>query len=339
MFIIKKEDLKELAERARKKGKIDDNIFEQCINNDINEELQINKKVQSENLSLVKTRHDTKKYNSVTRRVSDFKQPRGGYVKVADFNKIIIDDGIILNENENINAGLIGLTVEYMSKFLIGISKDKAFKISLLGAEKAELFDVKNAINISKELLDGINGVDDTSIINACKLTSFDVWLRSARKAKMVNDYKTVNPDKQTIDNIRNLINRTNVFFNTYGPVIKEGFTFEPVQKDVKKYKRMIVSGDCTYGGYTQTVSSGDGDFLTRDTIWDLKVLKSNPTSKHTLQLLMYWIMGQHSGQEIFKSIRKIGVFNPRHNTIFLIEVDKISNDIISVVENEIICY
>ena len=31
------------------------------------------------------------------------------------------------------------------------------------------------------------------------------------------------------------------------------------------------------------------------------------PQSKDTLQILMYWIMGQHSGQKCFKNIDKIG--------------------------------
>ena len=45
-------------------------------------------------------------------------------------------------------------------------------------------------------------------------------------------------------------------------------------------------------GGYTNIVSSGDGDYLTEDTLWDFKVSKEEPKSKYTLQLLMYYIMG-----------------------------------------------
>ena len=99
-----------------------------------------------------------------------------------------------------------------------------------------------------------------------------------------------------------------------------DGFTFEP-------------------NGYTETVSSGDGDYLTADTLWDFKVSKSKPTSKHTLQLLMYWIMGQHSGQEVYKSIQNLGIFNPRLNEIYLINVSTVSKDIITEIEKDIICY
>lgn len=50
----------------------------------------------------------------------------------------------------------------------------------------------------------------------------------------------------------------------------------------------MIKTGKGSYGGYTYTFESGDGDFLTADTLLDFKVSKSKPTNKHNLQLLMY---------------------------------------------------
>ena len=78
---------------------------------------------------------------------------------------------------------------------------------------------------------------------------------------------------------------------------------------------------------------------MTEDTMWDFKVTKSKLTNKHTLQLLMYWIMGQHSGQEIYKKITRLGIFNHRLNIVYLLDIKDISNDIINVVEKEVICY
>lgn len=95
-----------------------------------------------------------------------------------------------------------------------------------------------------------------------------------------------INLNVDTVNNIKIMVERSVSFWNKYGPIVKDGYTFEP-------------------NGYTNTVDSGDGDYLTTDTLWDFKVTKSKPTNKHTLQLLMYWIMGQHSGQEIYKSIQK----------------------------------
>ena len=38
---------------------------------------------------------------SVTRRIDEIKQPRGGYIKPSEFQVTVMDDGIILNEEEN----------------------------------------------------------------------------------------------------------------------------------------------------------------------------------------------------------------------------------------------
>lgn len=155
----------------------------------------------------------------------------------------------------------------------------------------------------------------------------------------MAKNYKETNPDRKTVENIRIMVNRSLAFFNKYGPVTKDGFTFEPVDGRESDYQRMCETKKGSWGGYTSTVETGDGDFLTRDTLWDFKVTVSEPTSKHTLQLLMYWIMGQHSKQEVFKTITKIGIFNPRLNKVYLFAVNNLPKEIIEVVETEIICY
>ena len=166
--------------------------------------------------------------SSVTKRISEIKQPRGGYVKPSQFEIHKIDDGHILSETENIHASVVGMAVDYLTRFAMGSELLEAFKISCI--------------------------------------------------------------------------------------------TFEP-------------------NGYTETVNSGDGDYLTADTLWDFKVSKSKPTNKHTLQLLMYWIMGQHSGQKIYKSIQNLGIFNPRLNEVYLLNVNTISKEIITEVERDVICY
>lgn len=115
------------------------------------------------------------------------------------------------------------------------------------------------------------------------------------------------------------LVNRSLLFLKKYGPVVKHGFTFE--------------------GGYTKTVSYGDGVFLTKDTLWDFKVSKNEPTSKRTLQILMYFIMGKHSIHKEFKTIKYVGIYNPRLNTVYRYEVSKIAPETIKYIEKNIIGY
>ena len=92
-------------------------------------------------------------------------------------------------------------------------------------------------------------------------------------------------------------------------------------------------------GGYTDIVSSGDGDYLTSDTLWDFKVSKDEPKSKHTLQLLMYYIMGTHSIYDEFDTIKKLGIFNPRKNKVYIANISSISPEIIEEVSCNVIGY
>lgn len=260
---------------------------------------------------------------SVTARIGKIQQPRGGYLNKKQFEIISFDDGREINVEENIHSSLIGLVTDYLTRWGMGASITDAFNISLQGTWCYDKFmdqrpfkkDVakKNA----KKLLMGIKGLDNKSIINACKMVGYDVCYRKGMDAyKPVED---INPDQLTIDNVRIMVDRSMIFWDKYGPVIKDGFTFE--------------------GGYTDIISSGDGDYLTKDTIWDFKVLKGEPTSKHTLQLLVYYIMGCHSKYPEFKHVKRIGIFNPRKNKAYIVDVSSIPQEIINEVSREVIGY
>lgn len=258
--------------------------------------------------------------SSVTARIKKIKQPRGGYIKPSQFTLKEINDNHILNDTENIHASLIGMAVDYLTRYMMGTEPTEAFKISCQGAFTASKLGRTNAVSEAKTYLSGISGLDTNSIINACKLVTFDVWYRNPLNAMLAKTAAEINPDTDTIQNIRTMVERSIIFWTEYGPITKDGFTFEPT-------------------GYTKTVDTGDGDYLTADTLWDFKVSKSTPTNKHTLQLLMYWIMGQHSGKPEFRTITKLGIFNPRLNSVYTLNIANISEDIIKVVESDVICY
>lgn len=112
--------------------------------------------------------------SSVTARIKEIKQPRGGYIKPSQFNVEQIDDGNILNEYENIHASVIGMAVDYLTRYTMGTKLEEAFAISCCGAELASHIN-KNAAKEAKKYLKHIKGLDDNSIINACKMVTFDV--------------------------------------------------------------------------------------------------------------------------------------------------------------------
>ena len=277
-------------------------------------------------------------YN-VTNRIKEIKQPKGGYVNPSAFKCISLGGGLEeLADEENVHASVIGMTVDYLTRFMTTSDKEEAFRISLMGARCAFDAGIYNAAAVAVDLFDTIKGLDDASIIAACKLTTFDVWYRCPARAEQAKPAEATNPDEKTINDVRIMVERGINFFNQYGPVIADGFTFEPEGLG-SQYENWKWNGTSDFGGYTRVVSGGDGDFLTEDTLWDFKVSKSKITSSHTLQLMMYHIMGQHSGQCIFKGIEKVGVFNPRRNEVYILNISDVSDETIEIIERDVLCY
>ncbi len=249
---------------------------------------------------------------SVTSRIKTIKQPWGGYIRPKQFSVTTIGEGIEgLSLYESAHASLVGTAVDYLTRFMLGEDIKDAFKISIKGAL------IIKEVRKAEKLLAKVEGLDDISIECAIKLTGFDVCFRSSPFAYKDIDWIIV--DKSTIKNVRTMVERSLKFFGEYGPVVLEGFTFE--------------------GGYTDVVCAGDGDFLTEDTLWDFKVSASPITTRNTLQLLMYWRMGLRSVHPEFRSVRYLGVYNPRLNCVYKLAVADISEEVISIVEKEVIGY
>ncbi|MGT2750469.1 hypothetical protein ACVRXF_06090 [Streptococcus orisasini] len=248
---------------------------------------------------------------SVTQRIKQIKQPHGGYLPPKLFSVDELTDGKELSGEENIHASLVGLCVDYLTRFMNGAPLEEAFKISLYGALMIE------KLELASDLLSKVTGLDDTSIISACQLAGFDVVYRAGRLG-----YKPVEeivPDEATILNIRIMVERSLIFFEEYGPIVKDGFTLE--------------------GGYTDIITAGDGDYLTADTLWDFKVSKTKPNKNYTLQLLIYYLMGLQSVHPEFQSIEKLGLYNPRQNKVFLLKIADIPDEVLKTIRTEVIGY
>ena len=152
--------------------------------------------------------------------------------------------------------------------------------------------------------------MDKQSIICACKLCGYDVCYRSS--PTKYRPVENIEPDQETINNIRIMVNRSLHFFEIYGPIVKNEITFE--------------------GGYSALVTAGDGDYLTENTLWDFKVSKRPLTTKSTLQILMYYIMSQRSIHQELKKIEFLGFFNPRQNKVYIYSVKQLDKSIIEIV-------
>jgi hypothetical protein len=248
---------------------------------------------------------------SVTARINTVSQPVGGYVNPKLLKVKGFYDENQINEILPAYKAIQGMAVDYLTRFMTGCSKTEAFEISLLGAE------IVNELDNAKRLLNSINGLDKQSVYSACQLVGYDVAFR--RGAIKFRSVEKINPDESVIENISIMVKRSLEFLKKHGPVVMDGFKFE--------------------GGYTKLVSSGDGDYITRDTLWDFKVSQREPTIMHTLQLLMYYILGFHSIHNEFLSIKKIGIYNPLLNTAYELELSRISDEVFKAVSHDVLGY
>lgn len=257
---------------------------------------------------------------SVTGRIHQIKQPRGGYLPIARFQVRTLEDAHTLAPKENLHPTVVGLAVDDLTRLQLGAAAEEVFQVALEGARRAEILGVAGAQAEANGYLARIHGLDDDSIQSVCKLVTFDVWKRSTFNAFAARPAEDTNPDAATLSNIRVMVSRGLHFWQEYGPVTHSGFNFLP-------------------SGYSRIVSSGDGDYLTEDTLWDFKVSAAAPKSQHTLQLLMYWVMGQHSGNPIFSDIVRVGFFNPRLNRVYTYNMADLPPETLRMVEREIIGY
>ena len=171
------------------------------------------------------------------------------------------------------------------------------------------------------DLENSSKNVQFAPISAAIKLSGFDVVYRAG--ADRYKPIELIEPDNATIVNVMIMVDRSLGFFDEFGPLVMDGFTF----------------GGAGGGpsGYTEVVDSGDGDFLTQDTLWDFKVSSNHPTKEHTLQLLMYYLMGLRTVRSEFMTITHLGVFNPRLNAVYRVAVSDIPMDVIVDVAGDVI--
>lgn len=249
---------------------------------------------------------------NVTRKIKC--APYKDYVLPAQFQTESLQDNYCLMPGEDANyAPYTGMATDYLTRYLLFGSKKKAFEISGKGAFLASFFlDVNGAMNIYEELLKDITkSLDRQSIINACKIVSFDTYYRNPRA--YVPSIEDINPDDATINNIPVFVKRAVQFFSDHGPVTDTG--------------TMLRSGQLI----------GDIDYITNNTLWDLKVSRNEINSTHTLQVLTYLLMGQRSNNPVFNGIHQVGIYNPRLNKAYTLDIRTISDDIIHAIEKDII--
>lgn len=277
---------------------------------------------------------------NVTQRIKSLKQPYGGYLPVRSLHTEAFDDGKVLGE-ENVHPSVVGTAVDTLSRATREEnSLEEAFDISLKGAR------LGGFTNSASDLIDVIRTsgdvLSDDSVRAGLALVKYDSIYRAGYTPPVnpVEEYQLGEVSATTISNVRTMVQRTTDFFDRQGGVTVDGFHFIDVEN-------LHNSESAVFSGYSTLVSKGDGDVLTPNGLWDIKVSVRKPNSKHTLQLVMYYLMGLRSydayGNPLyggaFHNVEKLGIFNPRLNIAFTANVSELDRDMLKEVEIEVIGY
>lgn len=255
---------------------------------------------------------------SVTQRIKTISQPKGGYVPCQLFNVQTYEDYYEIFDIRSDLSSIQGLAVDYLTRYMMTKDKLTAFNIPIAGAKKIDAAYENNVeTNKISDLLKQVNGLDDKSIVAVCKIVCYDSAFRKGIGA--YKDFETVEFSDELFHNIPILVNRCISFFKSIGGTISTELTFE--------------------GGYTNMVSSGDGDYLSSDMIIDMKVSKNEISTKWSLQLLMYYLMGLHSVHDEYKQVRYLCIFNPIKNSSYICDVENISDESKYKVSHDVIGY
>lgn len=244
---------------------------------------------------------------SVFKRVQSIKQPKGEYVSAKEFSCQSLGEGIEgLHAKECYNSSFMGNAVEFLVNILTGADPfDRIHDLKFAGR--------KNNIKGARLLLQTITSLDDQSIINTCRLVTLANF---SHEVDNLGELTSKGIDKETIENIRIMVQRTLHFLDLYGP----------------KFDEHISVGDSLY------ISDGYIDFLTKDTLWDLKTSAKGLKNKaYILQVIVYWRLGLRNQNSEFKNIKYLGFFFPRTNEVYRLDVSKIPQETIDKVENEVI--
>lgn len=222
------------------------------------------------------------------------------------------------------NTPLISITINYLTRYFLlkenndsKLSeiecKEKAFLIPKKGSEisnkKSEFDDLLKRINIKNDQ------IDDETIINAMQISNFSFfyWLDNFKYEQI----KEANPDNETINNIRIMVQRSVDFF-----------------KNNDFYECSILFDEAL--SKTKCLTKADADFMSKKTLWKFSTQKEMKKNKDLIKLLIYYVLSKKTPnweKSIYKDLDSIGIFNPRLNISIFWKIDDINKELIKKID------
>lgn len=256
--------------------------------------------------------------------------PPGGFVPAGLFSPIPLmpGDGRPLG-HDSIDSGTVLGAVSLLSVLTLlnerdGYRYDRA-AAEIKEAERIAFIHLENnhlgmygSSSYSDVFEDGINcryggELDDASVDCACKLSAF------AASGGKLSHPSRIRADDRTCANIRTMVRRTVAFLTGMGPVSRMGFEIP--------------------GAGGSRITKGTGNYITKDTVWDITVSSEPLPRDGVLKVLVRYIMCRHSDDPVLRSVKNIGLLNPRLGCAYIADASEIDPKTVEVVERDILGY
>lgn len=226
------------------------------------------------------------------------------------FSEIEICDDIILAGRENVSERTIERAIGYL--MCLGFSKNEEEKLSVFEEPFIRSLYI-NGLDAAKKLYCEALAGTESRILAALKLAAFSEAPDSVTPAYEADVF----PNENTLLDINKMLRRCCDFFSGEKRVIKHNFDFE--------------------GAYNGKVSSGKGDYLTKDGIWSISISSSSPAEYDFVLLAAYYTLGQHCHNAAkFRKVKTLGILNPILGKVYSISVSDMPKDITAVLEREL---
>lgn len=232
-------------------------------------------------------------------------------IKVESFNQDHESMYPIGNDG-NINPMQLGVLVDYLTRLMLTHDVKASFDIPLKGLKILETLDFlrekENYIKETKQAIDKIEiKLSDQTIQQASQLLPLDSFYRAGRLGTAPSfGVKTTNWIRLLVNNSLRQLNLLNN------------------NSDIKNFSTEIVFP----GGYTDIVDKGDGDYMTKTALIDMKVSKYRPRVSYWQQLLTYYELGLHSNfSSSYRGLDKLAIVNPRLNQMFIYSLTDVNQE------------
>lgn len=293
---------------------------------------------------------------TVTRRIEEMSSFAPEHISAQLFREHAHTDGYTLHPEEKLHAAAIGTSVDNLTRTLTLSHTAKAtpttyrqacmdiFAHSLSGLR---VIDLSGKLHHSDpeeywlELIDTLSPKPTPEHVEAViRLSIAEMAFRSSRPTNVHIDIAT-----SDIENVMIMAKRSVTMLDHLGDPLISGFHFDEGGQAV--LDDSLIKQARYYGGYTSTITSGDGDFLTNTHLIDMKVSTRPASKRHLLQILTYWRMGLHSFDHhkkplydgAFYNITHLGIINPRLFTTYVVDCSQFTREDKDFIDKEVIEY